>query len=1299
MATILLSAAGAAVGAGFGGTVLGLSGAVIGRAVGATLGRAIDQRILGSGAEAVEVGRVERFRLMGASEGSAVPQVWGRMRVGGQVIWATRFLETVSTSGGGKGTPMPATTSYAYSVSLAVALCEGEILGIGRIWADGVEQAPRSMNLRVYTGSETQLPDPKIEAVEGYDLAPAYRGIAYVVIEDLDLGRFGNRVPQFSFEVIRPAQGSLADEMTDLRRAVKGVAMIPGTGEYALATTKVHYSQGDEALRSANVHTPRERTDFAESLEQLETELPQSKAVSLVVSWFGDDLRCGHCTIRPKVEQKDLEGQGMVWQAGGITRAQALEVPRVAGASVYGGTPADASVIESIRALRAAGQEVMFYPFILMDQLADNGLPDPWSDADDQAVLPWRGRITLDKAPGRAGSTDRSAAATADVTAFFGTAAPSDFTVTGEAISYTGPDEWRFRRFILHYAHLCAAAGGVDAFCIGSEMVGLTTIRGPGHSFPAVAALRVLAAEVRAILGPQTKISYAADWTEYFGYTVDNHRYFHLDPLWADPNVDFIGIDNYMPLADWRDGEDHADAGWRSTHALDYLKANIAGGEGYDWYYDSAEGEAAQRRKPITDGAHDEPWIYRYKDIRNWWSQLHHERVNGVRQENPTDWVPQSKPIWFTEYGCAAIDKGANQPNKFLDPKSSESLLPKFSTGRRDDLMQMQYLIAMRDYWTTGANNPTSVIYGQRMVDWNHAFVWAWDARPFPAFPNQAGVWSDGDNYQRGHWLTGRASHQSLAAVVAEICERCGLTRIDVSDLRGVVRGYALEQLGSGRSALQGLMLAYGFDALDRDGVLKFRMRQADVTDDLDLARLALQDEIEGRIERSRSPEIDVTGRVLIGHYEAEAEFEMRLSEARHPEDSAAGVSQTDLPLLLTGAEGVTIAERWMSEARVTRDTARFALPPSAAHLGAGDVVRLDGDRYRIDRVELTDTLRIEASRTEPGIYVPADHPGDPVVPRAFNSGLPVHPVFLDLPLMTGDEVEHAPHIAISARPWRGTVALWSSDEAAGGYTVNRTITASATVGRTETVLPRASTGFWDLGPALRVRMSSGKLTSAGKLSVLNGANAMAIGNPDTDTWEVFQFREAVLVAPRIWELSLRLRGQLGTDALMPEEWPIGSQVVLLDRTLTQVNLPLSARGLDRHYRIGLAAKGVDDPSAHQKLRAFDGVGLRPYAPVHIRTERSDSGALEVTWIRRTRIDGDSWTSQEVPLGEESERYLVRVTQDGTLLREATVTAPAWSWSAAAQSADGASGTVTISVAQISARFGPGLARRKSVTL
>lgn len=107
MATILLAAAGAAVGSAAGGAALGLSGAVIGRAVGATLGRVIDQRLLGAGSDPVEVGRVDRFRIMGASEGTAIPICWGANRLPAQVIWASPYTEIKTTSGGGKGSPKP----------------------------------------------------------------------------------------------------------------------------------------------------------------------------------------------------------------------------------------------------------------------------------------------------------------------------------------------------------------------------------------------------------------------------------------------------------------------------------------------------------------------------------------------------------------------------------------------------------------------------------------------------------------------------------------------------------------------------------------------------------------------------------------------------------------------------------------------------------------------------------------------------------------------------------------------------------------------------------------------------------------------------------------------------------------------------------------------------------------------------------------------------------------------------------------------------------------------------------------
>ena len=187
MATLVLSAAGAAIGSSVGGTVLGLSSAVIGKAIGATIGSAIDQKILGSGSRSVETGRIDTFRLMGASEGASIPQVYGQMRTAGQVIWSSRFLEKKSEETQGSKGNRTTVVSYSYSVSLAVALCEGEITKIGRIWADGNEVPLDTITWRLHRGAEDQLPDPLIEAVEGAAHAPAYRGTAYIVFENLEL--------------------------------------------------------------------------------------------------------------------------------------------------------------------------------------------------------------------------------------------------------------------------------------------------------------------------------------------------------------------------------------------------------------------------------------------------------------------------------------------------------------------------------------------------------------------------------------------------------------------------------------------------------------------------------------------------------------------------------------------------------------------------------------------------------------------------------------------------------------------------------------------------------------------------------------------------------------------------------------------------------------------------------------------------------------------------------------------------------------------------------------------------------
>jgi len=891
------------------------------------------------------------------------------------------------------------------------------------------------------------------------------------------------------------------------------------------------------------------------------------------------------------------------------------------------------------------------------------------------------------------GSPDGTAAAAAEVTNFFGTAQPTDFALNGETVVYSGPTEWSYRRFILHYAWACKAAGGVEAFLIGSELRGLTRIRGAGNSFPVVDALVQLAADVRMILGAGVKISYAADWSEYWGYHPDdgsNDHWFHLDPLWADANIDFIGIDNYMPLSDWRDGDEHLDAGWGSIYNLDYLQSNVLGGEGFDWYYASDADRDAQTRTPITDGAYNEPWVFRYKDLPSWWQNPHHDRPGGVRSVTPTAWVPGSKPIHFTEIGCAAIDRGTNQPNKFLDPKSSESSRPYYSSGKRDDFIQMQYLRALNSFWADGANNPTQG--GTRMVDMSRAHVWAWDARPFPWFPAKTGVWSDGGNYSAGHWLNGRATNLSLAAVVEEICAYSGVETVDTSALYGLLRGYGVSDVTSARSALQPLMLAYGFDAAERDGELAFFTRTGRTDHLLDQDGLAVSPDLDGDLELVRSPEAEVSGRVRLTFVEGNGEYETRATEAVHPDEATRSVSTSEVPLVLTKSEARGIVERWLAEARVARDRARFALPLSATAVRAGEVVALDlpggAATFRIDHMERAEAAIVRAVRVEPGLFEAPEMPEDDDEVVDYTPPVPVLPTFMDLPLLTGEELPHAPHLAITADPWPGSVAVYRAPED-NGYSLSALVPAAARIGVTETALGAARAGLVDRGAALRVRMLSGVLASASLDRVLNGANLAAIGDGTTETWEIIQFTDATLVGENTWEITGRLRGQAGTDATLPASWPVGSSFIMLDGAVPQLNLPSSARGLERHYRIGPASRSLDDATYVHEVHAFNGIGLRPLAPVHLDADWT-GGDLAFSWIRRTRTDGDSWQSLEVPLGEDSESYIVQVLDGTTVLREEFVSATSWTYTAAMQAADGAAAPFTLAVAQSSASYGAG---------
>ena len=1325
MATLALAAAGAAVGNALlpaGVTVLGatMSGAAIGAQVGALAGAFVDQALVRpSGQSRTFQGpRLSDLHVTASTEGSPIPRIYGRARLGGQVIWATPFEEQVITTtqhsgggaggggkgrsrGGGGGSSGGATVTqieYRYYANFAVAVAEGPISAIGRIWADGRELDQSAVTLRVHPGTETQEADALIVAREGADRAPTYRGTAYVVFEHLALAPFGNRIPQLSFEVHRAIDAVHAQ--------IRSVVLIPGSGEFVYATEPVTRLGAGGARVYENVHTQQGSTDWGVAIDQLQASLPNVARASLVVSWFGSDLRAGECRIKPGVELATKDNAPSVWAVAGLARGDAHVVSRHLDRPAFGGTPSDATVIAAIRDLKARGIAVTLTPFILMDIPAGNALTDPYGGAGSQPVYPWRGRITLDPAPGQAGTPDKTAAAATQIGQFVGTASAADFALSGDAVIYSGPDEWTLRRQVLHYAWLAVAAGGVDAFVIGSELRGLTQARSGPASYPFVTALVQLAADVRSILGSDTRITYAADWSEYFGHQPQDGSgdvCFHLDPLWASASIDAIGIDLYWPLADWRAGSEHADrlAGARSIYDLGYLKSNIAGGEGYDWYYASLADRASQTRTPITDGS-GKPWVFRYKDVRSWWLNPHYDRIGGVEGSTPTAWVPQMKPIWLMECGCPAVDNGANQPNAFVDPKSAESTLPYFSSGRRDDLIQRRYLQALIEAldpthpgYVDGLN-PASTAYSGRMIDTTRMYVYAWDARPFPAFPNDASAWGDGENWRLGHWLNGRVASAPLSDVVAALLDDFGFAVHDTSGLEGVVAGYALDRVMSAREALQPLELAFFFDAVESGGRLTFRHRGATapvatlVEDDLAEAPRAASS-----LTISRAQETELPAVAKLAYVSAAGDYHRAIAEARRLTAGSGRIAQADLAIVLEAEVANATADAWLFETWAARERASLSLPPSRLAIEPGDVVSIArGARqqlFRVTEIAERGERLIEASSIEPGVYAQASQTGRTATsPAARAAGRPVAE-FLDLPLLRGDEPDRAAYVAATQTPWPGGVAFYSSP-GASGFELRSIATAPATTGTTQSPLAAGPTGRLDHASVLTVKLDSGELASVTMLQVLAGANTAAVRNAD-DEWEVLQFETAALIAPLTYELSGLLRGQAGTEGAMRPAVSAGARFVMIDAALTRVDLAPSEVGLPLNWRFGPASRDLGAESFDQRTHTFRGTGLRPLRPVHVRGARSGAD-LALSWIRQTRTGGDSWEAVEVPLGEEAERYEVDVLSGASVKRTLAVSGPSAVYTAAQQVADfgGAQSEVQVRISQVSVVWGRGAA-------
>lgn len=221
-----------------GGIVGGVVGLFVGNPMlGASIGMAIGGAIDPPKGPKVEGPRLEDLSQQTSTYGSTIPRLYGSCGVYGNIFWiennALKEVKTETTQGGkgGGGGGGAEVTEYSYFATFALALCDNPIAGIGRIWINGtlfynamssdigtnIENNRIYSGFTLYTGTETQLPNPRMQATIGINNTPAYRGLSYIVFEDLPLKDYGNTLAaaQIKVEVFTNATSSTHSTVYD----------------------------------------------------------------------------------------------------------------------------------------------------------------------------------------------------------------------------------------------------------------------------------------------------------------------------------------------------------------------------------------------------------------------------------------------------------------------------------------------------------------------------------------------------------------------------------------------------------------------------------------------------------------------------------------------------------------------------------------------------------------------------------------------------------------------------------------------------------------------------------------------------------------------------------------------------------------------------------------------------------------------------------------------------------------------------------------------------------------------------
>ncbi|MGD8326359.1 MAG: phage tail protein [Sphingomonadales bacterium] len=536
----------------------------------------------------------------------------------------------------------------------------------------------------------------------------------------------------------------------------------------------------------------------------------------------------------------------------------------------------------------------------------------------------------------------------------------------------------------------------------------------------------------------------------------------------------------------------------------------------------------------------------------------------------------------------------------------------------------------------------------------------------------------------------------ALSALISDLATIGEFEQIDTSNLSPTVKGYVLDGSSTFRDALDDLGAYHEFVCVERGRDLLFKdlPSQAILISDNELgAREHLQ---SGQsLESVRVQDWELPSEVLVEYLDPARDFQVNVQRARRLTSRRGRHVSHRANVVVTAQTAKAAAERALNTAWTGREQAVVSLPASRFAIEAGDFVTTsyDGTSHPIlveERAVNGTMMRLSGRHyaSENMVFNVLADSGSDISQTAASQGV-THFELLDVPLLPGENSDTPRYLFVASgenAAWRSATLFESLDNETS-FTRRASTQNAAVLGVVETPPGFAASTVWDElnRPIVQLYDPTRDLESKPELSLFNGANAAVFGG------EIIQFRQASALGGGRFELSGLLRGRLGTESAISSH-QAGEAFILLDASaVASIATNLGHVGQSRAYKAVGALEPLETVGSQSFF--FAGQSLRPLSPVHVRAFKHETGDVDVSWIRRSRLGAEWIDGTDAPLGETSEVYELEIlAPDMSVLRQINLSSPEYIYTLAQQQADFGFGIswLHVRIYQLSALVGRG---------